>query len=170
VPGLARRVASETHAARRTRATRLNHKVRTSLAFYNIQVIQTGRTMDPVNIFAVASQHNRWLSIRQSAVAQNIANANTPGYKAVDVEPFEAALDSTRLAMTKTRAAHLTPSGSSAADGETVEEASWEIVHSGNSVNYEQQLMKSGEIGGAYARNTGVMKAFHRMLMASARG
>ncbi len=36
---------------------------------------------------------NRWLVVRQSTVAQNIANANTPGYKAVDVEPFEAALD-----------------------------------------------------------------------------
>jgi flagellar basal-body rod protein FlgB len=125
--------------------------------------------MDPVNIFAVASQHNRWLSIRQSAVAQNIANVNTPGYKAVDVEPFESTLDSTRLAMAKTRAAHLTPTGSAAGEGEMVEEASWEIVHSGNSVNYEQQLMKSGEIGGAFARNTGVIKAFHRMLMASAR-
>jgi len=151
-------------------AAPFNHKVQTREAFYNIQDIQTGRTMDPVNIFAVASQHNRWLSIRQSAVAQNIANANTPGYKAVDVEAFEAALDSTRLTMARTRPEHLTPSGSPAADGEVVEEASWEIVHSGNSVNYEQQLMKSGEIGGAYARNTGVIKAFHRMLMASARG
>jgi flagellar basal-body rod protein FlgB len=126
--------------------------------------------MEPVNIFALSSQHNRWLSIRQTAVAQNIANANTPGYKAVDVEPFEAALDSTRLEMMRTRADHLTPTGRAAADGEMVEDASWEIVHSGNSVNYEQQLMKSGEIGGAYARNTSVVKAFHRMLMASARG
>lgn len=126
--------------------------------------------MEPVNIFALSSQHNRWLSIRQTAVAQNIANANTPGYKAVDVEPFEAALDSTRLEMMRTRADHLTPTGRAAADGEMVEDASWEIVHSGNSVNYEQQLMKSGEIGGAFARNTSVVKAFHRMLMASARG
>lgn len=126
--------------------------------------------MDPVNIFAVASQHTRWLSIRQSAVAQNIANANTPGYKAVDIEPFEAALDSTRLEMVKTRSTHLTPSSTAAGDGETVEDTPWEIVHSGNSVNYEQQLMKSGEIGGAFARNTNVVKAFHRMLMASARG
>ena len=126
--------------------------------------------MDTVNIFSASSQHNRWLSIRQSAVSQNIANANTPGYKAVDVEPFEATLDSTRLEMLRTRREHMTPTGRAAADGEQVEDASWEIVHSGNSVNYEQQLMKSGEIGGAYARNTGVIKAFHRMLMASARG
>jgi flagellar basal-body rod protein FlgB len=126
--------------------------------------------MDPVNIFAVASQHNRWLSIRQSAVAQNIANANTPGYKAVDVEPFAAALDSTRLEMARTRATHLSTSGTMGADSEMVEEETWHIVHSGNSVNYEQQLMKAGEIGGGFARNTSVIKAFHRMLMASARG
>lgn len=116
-----------------------------------------------VRLLAVCEQRAR-------VVSANIANANTPGYKAVDVEPFEAALDATRLTMARTRAEHLTPTGSSAADGETVEDASWEIVHSGNSVNYEQQLMKSGEIGGAYARNTGVIKAFHRMLMMSTRG
>jgi flagellar basal-body rod protein FlgB len=126
--------------------------------------------MDPVNIFAVSSQHNRWLSIRQSAVSQNIANVNTPGYKAVDVEPFEAALDSTRLEMMRTRPEHMTPTGTTAADGEQVEDASWEIVHSGNSVNYEQQLMKSGEISGGFSRNTAVVKAFHRMMMASVRG
>ncbi len=49
--------------------------------------------MEPINIFSIASKHNRWLAVREQTVAQNIANANTPGYKSVDVEPFEAALE-----------------------------------------------------------------------------
>ena len=77
--------------------------------------------MEPINIFSIASKHNRWLAVREQTVAQNIANANTPGYKSVDVEPFEAALHSTR-----TSTSHLTPTGSNAAATETREEYSWQ--------------------------------------------
>jgi flagellar basal-body rod protein FlgB len=126
--------------------------------------------MEPVNFFSIASQQNRWLSVRQSVVAQNIANSNTPGYKAMDVEPFEAILNETGVAMRRTQANHLTPQGADGSDAATTEKADWEVVHSGNSVILEEQMLKAGEIGGAYARNTGVMKTFHRMLMASSRG
>ena len=44
--------------------------------------------MGPVQLFELASQQAHWLSARQVAVAENIANANTPGYKAADVPPF----------------------------------------------------------------------------------
>jgi Flagella basal body rod protein len=46
--------------------------------------------MGPIHLFDLASQQARWLSARQIAVAENIGNANTPGYKAKDVPPFEA--------------------------------------------------------------------------------
>ena len=45
--------------------------------------------MEPVNLFDLATQQARWLSVRQTAIAGNIANANTPGYARHDVEPFE---------------------------------------------------------------------------------
>jgi len=48
--------------------------------------------MESVHLFELASQQARWLSARQVTVAENIANANTPGYKAADVPPFEAVL------------------------------------------------------------------------------
>jgi flagellar basal-body rod protein FlgB len=126
--------------------------------------------MDPVNFFTISSQQNRWLAVRQSVVAQNVANANTPGFKALDVEPFEAILNETGMAMKRTQANHLTPSGGDASDPATSEKADWDVVHSGNSVILEEQMMKAGEIGGTYARNTSVIKTFHRMLMASSRG
>jgi flagellar basal-body rod protein FlgB len=108
--------------------------------------------------------------VRQSTVAQNIANANTPGYKAIDVEPFEAALANTQLQMARTRAAHIAPAGSAAGEPGTREEASWQIVHSGNNVSLEQQLLKASEISGSFALNTSTVKAFHRMLMMSSKG
>ena len=48
-------------------------------------------------------------------------------------------------------------------------EEPWEITHSGNSVSLEQELIKAGEVNRAYRLNTSVVKAFHRMLLASAK-
>ncbi|MGE0023616.1 MAG: flagellar basal body rod protein FlgB [Hyphomicrobium sp.] len=126
--------------------------------------------MDPVNFFSLASQQNRWLSVRQSVIAQNVANANTPGFKALDVEPFEAVLNATGVEMRKTQPTHLSPTGAAGSDAETEENAKWQVVHSGNSVSLEEQMLKAGEVSGAYARNTSVVKTFHRMLLASSRG
>lgn len=126
--------------------------------------------MDPINFFSLASQQNRWLSVRQSVVAQNVANVNTPGYKALDVEPFEAVLNATGVEMRKTQTRHMSPVGAAGSDAHTEENAKWQLVHSGNSVSLEEQMLKSSEVAGAYARNTGVMKTFHRMLLASSRG
>ncbi|WP_072395292.1 flagellar basal body rod protein FlgB [Hyphomicrobium sp. CS1GBMeth3] len=126
--------------------------------------------MDPINFFSLASQQNRWLSVRQSVVAQNVANVNTPGYKALDVEPFEAVLNATGVEMRKTQTRHLSPVSGAGSDEQTEENGKWQLVHSGNSVGLEEQMLKSSEVAGAYARNTGVMKTFHRMLLASSRG
>lgn len=126
--------------------------------------------MDVTNFFSIASQQNRWLGVRQSVIAQNVANVNTPGFKALDVEPFEAVLNSTGIAMKTTQPTHLSPTSGSGSDADTQENAKWHVVHSGNSVSLEEQMLKSGEVAGAYGRNTSVMKVFHRMLIAASRG
>lgn len=127
--------------------------------------------MDAVNFYSVASQHNRWLSVRQTAVAQNIANANTPGYKAVDVQPFDAVLEATGLNVARTQAAHLSPTGAVVGDPQSGErESTWDVVHSGNSVSLEEQLLTSSEVTGQYARNTSVMKSLYRMMLAAVNG
>ena len=45
----------------------------------------------------------------------------------------------------------------------------WETTHSGNSVSLEQELINAGDVNRAYRLNTGIAKAFHRMLLASAK-
>ena len=62
--------------------------------------------MQPINLFDLATQQARWLSVRQSSVAGNIANINTPDYRATEVEPFEKVLNNTQVAMRATNAAH----------------------------------------------------------------
>jgi flagellar basal-body rod protein FlgB len=46
----------------------------------------------------------------------------------------------------------------------------WDVTHSGNSVSMEQELIKAGEVNRSFALNAGILKAFHRMLLASAKG
>ena len=60
-----------------------------------------------VNLFELAAKQSQWLSVRQSAIAGNIANVNTPGFHALEVEPFEKVLDGTRVAMQATQVSHL---------------------------------------------------------------
>ncbi len=66
--------------------------------------------MEPVNCFSYRlTAEPLALCAPKSVVAQNIANSDTPGYKAMDVEPFEAILNETGMAMKRTQANHLTP-------------------------------------------------------------
>ncbi len=53
--------------------------------------------MEPIYLFDLASSQPRWLAIRQATVAQNIANANTPGYMAKEVAPFGDIYEQTQL-------------------------------------------------------------------------
>ena len=66
----------------------------------------------PVYLFDLASRQAQWLAARQTTISGNVANANTPGYRARDVEPFADVLDKTKLAMAATNTGHIgfTPS------------------------------------------------------------
>ena len=122
-----------------------------------------------MQIFDIVSRHNNWLAVRQTAVAGNIANANTPGFRAQDVQPFEMAIEQARLAMTATQPGHLSSGPPDAPATEVRRENPWEITHSGNNVSLEQELMKAGEVNRAFRLNTSLAKAFHRMILTSSR-
>ena len=126
--------------------------------------------MEPVNLFKLASQQANWLSVRQAAVAGNIANVNTPGYKAVDVEPFEQVLDKTRVTLQATQVGHLR--GGATGDSFSVKTNSDDVamMPSENSVVLENELMNAGEISRSFELNTAIVKAFHRMITQVARG
>jgi flagellar basal-body rod protein FlgB len=122
-----------------------------------------------MQLFSIVSRHNHWLAVRQSTIAGNIANANTPGFRAQDVQPFEMAVEQARLAMAATRPGHLTSGPPTTAATELRREEPWETTHSGNNVSLEQELLKAGEVNRAYRLNTSIARAFHRMIMTSAR-
>ncbi|MCC6204069.1 MAG: flagellar basal body rod protein FlgB [Hyphomicrobiales bacterium] len=126
--------------------------------------------MDAVNLFDLASQQSRWLSVRQTAVAGNIANANTPGYGAVEVEPFESVLNNSRVALISTNPGHL--AGNVSASGFKVEQedTGGALMPSKNTVVLENELLKSGEIRRGFELNTAIVKAFHRFALMTMKG
>jgi flagellar basal-body rod protein FlgB len=125
--------------------------------------------VQPLALFSLASQEASWLSTRQATIASNVANANTPGYRAQDVQPFSAVLSHLQLTMAATAPGHIQPAASAAGKINVRTSDSWDVVHSGNSVNLEQEMMKAGEVHRAHALNVNVVRSFHQMLMNSAK-
>lgn len=125
--------------------------------------------MSPVFLSSLASSQASWLAARQTTIASNVANANTPGYQARDVTPFAAVLDKTAMSLTSTNPAHIDPTGGLTPEQKVSKRDSWEVFHSGNSVALEQEMMKAGEINQSYALNTAIVKAFHTMVSMSAK-
>jgi flagellar basal-body rod protein FlgB len=122
----------------------------------------------PVYLFDVASSHARWLSLRQTTISTNVANANTPGYRAQDIEPFDKLLDTKIVPLAVTSPKHMAMETSLRPQG-TRKEQSWEVVHSGNSVSLEQEMLKAGDVSKDYSLNTAIIKSFHRMFMSTAK-
>jgi flagellar basal-body rod protein FlgB len=87
-----------------------------------------------------------WLQARQKLLAENVANADTPGYKPKDLKDVSDSFDSmARLATTSSM--HL--SDESAAPGARGAER-FETVPSGNAVTLEDEMMKVAETQGDY--------------------
>lgn len=74
--------------------------------------------------FEIIERLVRTAAIRHGVIASNIANVDTPGYKAKDMK-FEQALGS-ELALTTTARGHLNPAeGSLSQEGEVSDSQSW---------------------------------------------
>jgi flagellar basal-body rod protein FlgB len=123
--------------------------------------------MTPVYLFNVVSQSNRWLAARQATIASNVANVNTPGYKAQDVQPFEMAVEQARLAMATTQRGHVGSAEGAAPTPGVRPEQPWDVTHTGNSVSLEQELIKAGDVKRAYRLNNRIDNSFHRIILAS---
>jgi len=116
-------------------------------------------------VLQLASQSAQWLSARQALIANNVANANTPGYRAVDLQPFSAVLDATQVTMVATNPGHMTPTNDGFAAARAVETDPSDETVSGNSVRLEQEMMNLGEVNRAYTMGTNIKRAIHQMMM-----
>jgi flagellar basal-body rod protein FlgB len=129
--------------------------------------------MQPIQLFDLASRQAEWLTIRQQVVAGNIANANTPKFRAKDVTPFDAVLDRSDIAMARTNPAHFSGNDLSDSGDIDVKDAALDqeigIQESGNTVGLAEELSKSGDIKRQYDLNTSLVSSFNRMMLMTVR-
>jgi flagellar basal-body rod protein FlgB len=124
--------------------------------------------MQSIQLFELASKQAEWLSIRQQVVSTNIANANTPKFRAQDVTPFQSVLESSYVPMARTNPAHI---AGSMAGSDRIEVKDEDlnneigVQESGNTVAVATELSKSGEIKRQFELNTQLVKAFHNMML-----
>ena len=124
--------------------------------------------MDAVNLFHLATTQAKWLSLRQTAVANNIANAHMPSYKTMDVEPFESVLAGASVRLGGTSGSHFGVSSGEPAMSVSDQPVGG-IANTGRTVSMEAELVKSAEIKHAFEMNTAIVSAFHRMILISAK-
>ncbi len=99
-------------------------------------------------IFTTLKTKMQWHQSRQQVLAENIANADTPGYMARDLRKpdFDAMVERVRtdaVAVGRTNARHFA-GGQIGPDRKfrETEKPDWEITPSGNGVVLEEQMMK----------------------------
>jgi flagellar basal-body rod protein FlgB len=127
--------------------------------------------MQPLQLFATAFSQNEWLAQRQSLISANIANANTPGYKAKDVASFEEVMNaSNAMSMAVTNPRHMQTDGGAPGLARAVEEDQPEVLQSGNDVSLEKEFLKSADVSRQYTLNAQIIKTFNRMLLSVTKG
>jgi flagellar basal-body rod protein FlgB len=113
----------------------------------------------------------RWHQARQKVLAENVANADTPGFKGKDLKSLSfsvpGAIEAPRspgFTMDLTHPGHIQGVGGSPEFHEG-KEASFEVRPNGNAVNLEDEMMKSGEnqvdfqaVASLYQRSLGIIR------------
>lgn len=120
--------------------------------------------MPAVTLFDLASRQANWLTTRQAAIASNVANINTPGFKGVDVKPFAAVLNEGGSQLKATHTGHVGGGGMGEVTRSEIKQRS-----SGEPIEIEKELMKAGEVQRAYDLNAAIVKSFHKMIMSTVR-
>jgi flagellar basal-body rod protein FlgB len=112
-------------------------------------------------LFALADKRLAWVDTRQSLLAQNIANADTPHYQSRDVKPFALALAQAGVALARTNPAHLAPPRNGAFGASALIA---ELSPDGNAVSLDKELVKVADTDGVHELVTNLNKKYQNLL------
>lgn len=119
--------------------------------------------LEDLTVFAMARRSMAWLSQREGLVAQNVANVDTPEYKAKDLKPvdFKDLLkpESEPVAAEVTDPRHISPAVDRSQFTVETESKPEESKLDGNQVLLEEQMQKIGDIRESYQEATSIMQA-----------
>ena len=103
--------------------------------------------LNDLTLFSMLERSISYHARRQAVLAENVANADTPGYRPRDVQSFAEVLADSgfgRMEPRVTHAGHLAGGGNAQATGRPMDDV-YEIAPSGNEVVLEQQLLAINE-------------------------
>ena len=118
-----------------------------------------------LNVFKMAYAMATHAGTRQAVIAQNMANADTPGYRERDIAPFAEtfARESARTALQSSRAGHL--------NGTAASTTSWTPFETDgpgdpnrNNVSVEEQMLKAVEVKRQHDRALAIYKSSMNIL------
>ncbi len=118
--------------------------------------------MDPtrISLLDLAEQRLTWADQRQAVLAQNVANANTPGYKPHDLRPFADALSNAEaVAPVRTNPNHLGGTLPTESPGETVDRTHTKSPD-GNAVSLDEQLVKVADTESTHELVTAIYRTY----------
>lgn len=98
-------------------------------------------------LFSVLKNRMRWLEERQKVLAENIANSDTPNYKARDLKQldFKSTLEASMqgpVRLAATQPGHISGASADATDFPQGRRGAFETKPSGNAVVLEEEMMK----------------------------
>lgn len=123
-------------------------------------------------IVRIMSEKMSYLGQKQAVHAQNVANADTPGYQAKDIVPFTFgdAMKQAQATMATTDPGHIVPASMAGMNVGTKKARSFETVPSGNSVDLEQQMMEVSKTTMEYQADTSILHKFMGMIRLAVKG
>jgi flagellar basal-body rod protein FlgB len=115
-----------------------------------------------MDLFSLAEKRLNWLDTRQAVLAQNVANADTPGFAAKDIAPFSKVLSGVEMAPWRTSALH--QASSTEGEARAREIRPHERAPDGNSVSVEHELASIAEIGTSQQLVTNLYRKYASMI------
>ena len=98
-------------------------------------------------VFTALADKMRWHQTRQGLLAENVANAETPGYRGRDLKQFNfeeanGAFSTASVTTTATQPMHFAVGGEGDAAFAAHRMANFEITPEGNGISLEDEMMK----------------------------
>ncbi len=109
-------------------------------------------TLQNIGLMQAMGAKMGYLNQRQGVIAQNVANANTPGYKPQDLQPVDfgrvlgRVSGESRVRLETTNAGHMPPPGTLADPKARNQRLTYEASPTGNAVILEEQMVKSAAV------------------------
>lgn len=123
-------------------------------------------TIQDIGLLQAIGAKMDYLNQRQSLIAQNVANADTPGYRPrdlVDVNFADMLREQTSssvrpVAISSTNGDHITSNAENATVKSRKSREPYEVAPAGNSVIIEEQLVNAGENAMDYNLMTNILQ------------